>query len=165
MRAFVCAVVLALGSAWTAAAAELPRAAPEEVGFSAERLERVTEWMQSYVDDTKLAGAQALIIREGRIAYFESVGKSDIARDTPVSEDTIFRIYSMTKPVTAVAVMMLVEEGAIKLTDPVGEYLPDLKDRKVVEDGPLKEVDWWTVRHVYQPLARLLKSDNFDRAG
>jgi CubicO group peptidase (beta-lactamase class C family) len=104
----------------------LPRATPEEVGLSSERLERVGEVFQAYADEGRLAGAVGMVIRHGRVAYQDAWGMRDVAARDRVETDDIFRIYSMTKPVTSVAVMMLYEEGKFFLDDPVGRYLPEL---------------------------------------
>ena len=108
-----------------------PRAVPEEVGMSAARLERIAPVMQRWVDDGKIPGALTMIAREGKLVHFEKVGMQDIASATPIAFDTIFRIYSMTKPITSVAVMMLYEEGHFQLTSPVSEFIPAFKDMKV----------------------------------
>lgn len=109
----------------------LPRAVPEEVGMSAARLERITPVMQRWVDDGRIPGALTMIAREGKLVHFDKVGMQDIASATPIEFDTIFRIYSMTKPITSVAVMMLYEEGHFQLSSPVSEFIPAFKDMKV----------------------------------
>ena len=113
----------------------LPSAKPEEVGLSAERLQRVDQLMQGFVDRRQVSGTVALIARQGKVAYFKSFGTMDEGK--PMTNDTIFRIASMTKPITSVAVMMLLEEGKILLNDPVSKYLPEFKSPSVlVSDGP-----------------------------
>ena len=129
------AVVLLFAATLFAHARDLPTATPESVGMSSERLARVGAQMQRYVDDGKIAGIVTLVARHGKIVYRSVVGRQDLANNTPMARDTLFRIYSMTKPVTAVAAMMLYEEGAFQLTDPVANYLPEFKDIKVFEDG------------------------------
>ena len=101
------------------------------VGMSAERLARITPFFQKKVDDNKIAGAQMLVARKGQIVHFSSVGFQDIESRKPLDENTLFRIYSMTKPVTAVAMMMLYEEGKFQLTDPLYKYIPEFKDLTV----------------------------------
>ena len=120
---------------------ELPTAKPEEVGMSAEKLARVTAAMQKLVDDKQVAGAITIVARRGKVVYFEAVGKRDIDADKPMERDTICRFYSMTKPITSVAVMMLVEEGKIGLDDPVSKYLPELKAVKVFVKANGSEVE------------------------
>jgi len=104
----------------------LPTAKPEEVGLSSERLARIGQMVTADIEKGRLPGAVALIARKGRVAYFESWGLRDKATGAPMTKDAIFRIYSMTKPFTSVAVMMLVEEGRLLLTDPVSKHLPEL---------------------------------------
>jgi CubicO group peptidase (beta-lactamase class C family) len=115
----------------------LPSAVPTQVGLSAERLDRLSTTLQSEVARGRVPGAVALVARNGRVAYFESFGKRDPAADAPMAKDTIFRIYSMTKPVVSVAAMMLWEQGRFLLDDPIGKYLPELNDLKValLRDG------------------------------
>ena len=114
----------------------LPRAVPEDVGMSTSRLGRITPVMQGYVDNGKIPCALTMIAREGRLVHFEKFGMQDIAAAKPVEFDTIFRLYSMTKPITSIAVMMLYEEGHFQLTTPVSEFVPAFKDMKVyTEDG------------------------------
>ncbi len=117
------------------------RPAAARGGMSAQRLARLTSWMQGYVDARKLAGLSTLIARRGEVVYFEAVGLRDIAAGAPMTRDTIFRIYSMTKPITSVAVLMLFERGDLLLSDPVSRYLPEFADLRVLADplGPLDE--------------------------
>jgi CubicO group peptidase (beta-lactamase class C family) len=104
---------------------------PEQVGLSAERLERVSRALRSEIEAGKIPGAVALVARKGRIVYFESFGLRDKATGDPMPKDAVFRIYSMTKPFTSVAAMMLMEEGKLLLTDPVSKFLPPLAKREV----------------------------------
>ena len=106
-------------------------AKPEEVGMSSERLERVSRWAQGYVNGGKLAGVSAMIARNDQVCYFESFGMRDREKGLPMEQDTVIRIYSMTKPITSTAVMMLYEEGAFQLDDPVSEFIPELGGLKV----------------------------------
>lgn len=129
------AAVLALFVATAVAAAPLPRAEPEDVGLSSERLERLERVMKAHVDEGRLAGTAMLIARRGKVAYFDTYGKADIEAGKPMRTDTIVRIYSMTKPVTSVAVMLLYEEGHFQLSDPVSKFLPEFKDLPVYESG------------------------------
>ena len=104
----------------------LPTAPPEEVGLSSERLARVGDVFQSYVDEGRIAGALGMVARRGRLVYVDQWGMRDVAARDPLEHDDIFRIFSMSKPITSVAVMMLFEEGRFMLTEPVGRYLPEL---------------------------------------
>ena len=118
----------------TASALEL--AAPEEIGFSSMRLARLGAVMRDEIERGRVPGAVALIARRGRIGFFESFGQRDAATGAPMAKDTIFRIYSMTKPITSVAAMMLWEEGRFLLSDPIAKYLPELSELQVaVERG------------------------------
>ncbi|MFW6199338.1 MAG: serine hydrolase domain-containing protein [Gemmatimonadota bacterium] len=115
----------------------LPTAAPEEVGMSSERLTRLHDGMQALVDDGRLAGITTMIARGGRTVDFQTYGFRDLEAEDPVEEDAIFRIYSMSKPVTGVALMTLYEEGKFQLDDPVEDYIPEFEGLMVAEDwGP-----------------------------
>jgi CubicO group peptidase (beta-lactamase class C family) len=109
----------------------LPQATPEDIGLSTPGLARLGRVMRAEVDRGRVPGAVALIARRGQVAYFESFGKRDPASGAPMERDTIFRIYSMTKPIVSVATMMLWEEGRFLLSDPIGKYLPELGAVKV----------------------------------
>jgi CubicO group peptidase (beta-lactamase class C family) len=109
----------------------LPHATPEDVGLSTAGLARLGSVMRGEIERGRVPGAVALVARRGRLAYFESYGQRDPGSPDPMATDSIFRIYSMTKPIVSVAVMMLWEEGRFLLSDPIGKYLPELKDRKV----------------------------------
>ena len=106
------------------AAQGLPTAPPEQLGLSADRLARIVTLVQDAVDRNEIAGAVTLVSRLGRVGHLEAVGWRDIGREAPMETDTLFRIASMTKAVTSVAVMQLYETGALMLTDPVSKYLP-----------------------------------------
>jgi len=105
--------------------------APEKVGVSSARLNRIGKAMQSYVDERKLAGLITMIARRGQVFHFECFGMMDIEADKSMQPDTIFRIHSMTKPITSVAVMMLHEQGDFQLKDPVSRFIPGFKDVRV----------------------------------
>ena len=108
----------------SARAADLPRARPESVGMSSERLARITATFKAAVDANTIPGAVLLVSRQGKVVYYETVGRINPEVDAPMSRDTIFRIHSMTKPLTTVAAMMLVEEGRLNLNDPVSQHIP-----------------------------------------
>lgn len=120
----------------------LPAAKPEDVGLSAAALERLSMALRDRVASGHVPGAVALVARHGKVAYHESFGALDAATGAPMPQDAIFRIYSMTKAIVSVAVMMLWEEGRLLLGDPIGKYLPALADPKVgvVEGGTLTTV-------------------------
>ncbi len=104
---------------------------PEEVGLSKERLQRISAWIQGDVDKGIVPGAVVMVLRKGKIAYYEALGYQDREKKIPMKRDSIFRIASMTKPFTSLAIMMLAEEGKIQLPVPVSRYLPEFKDLKV----------------------------------
>ncbi|HEY2070619.1 MAG TPA: serine hydrolase domain-containing protein [Rhizomicrobium sp.] len=110
-------------------------------GFSAEKLAPVGPMLQSVVDAGDLSGAVTLVWRKGQDVQFNAIGKRDIAGNKPMTRDTLFRIASMTKPITSVAALMLVEDGVIKLSDPITKWLPEFTDMQVLKDpkGPIDE--------------------------
>jgi len=113
-------------------AQDLPTAKPESVGLSSERLERITTAVQNDITGKRIAGAVTLVVRHGKVAWFKAQGMTDREAGKPMPTDAIFRICSMTKPITTVAAMMLYEEGKFLLEDPVSKYLPEFKDMKVL---------------------------------
>ncbi len=129
-----CGTTLAFGQG-------LPTAIPEDVGVSAERLERIRSVMQGYVDNGHLPGILTVVARRGKIVHFETVGMRDIENKKPVEADTIFRIYSMSKPITSVAVMMLYEEGHFQLDTPVSDFIPEFKNMKVYNEDQTEILD------------------------
>ena len=149
-KARLVSTLLALGlllfpRAW---AESLPTAEPESLGFSPERLERLTEAFQREIDEERLPGVVLMVARDGQLAYRESLGRQDPGGESAMAEDAIFRIYSMTKPLVSVAAMILVENGEIQLTDPVGEFLPGFDGMPVSEptlNQAFSEVAYHTV--------------------
>ncbi len=123
--------VALLAAAGLACAGPLPEAKPEEAGVSSQRLERLTQTMQRFVDNGELAGMVVLVARQGKLVYQKSFGMQDKVKGVAMSVDSIFRIYSMTKPVVTVGAMILVEEGKLSLEEPISKYLPEFKDMKV----------------------------------
>lgn len=122
-----------------AAAGTVPAGKPEDAGMSTERLQRIHDAVQRHVDAGAISGAVTLVARRGRIVHFQAHGLMDIEANKPMLKDGIFRIASMTKPITGVAVMMMVEEGKLRLSDPVSRYIPEFKGSKVampLEPGP-----------------------------
>jgi CubicO group peptidase (beta-lactamase class C family) len=116
-------------------AEELPRASAEMAGFSPPRLHRIDALLKDAVESKQIAGGVALVARRGKVVYWEAIGLQDTEAKQPMSPDTIFRIASMTKPVTSAAALMLVEEGRLRLDDPVSKYLPEFRAPKVVDPG------------------------------
>lgn len=131
MKFVVPLALVGLLTANLALAQGLPTTKPEDVGFSSERLALITQTFRTDVEKGQIPGAVLLIAREGKVAYFESFGTLDPDTRAPMTKDAIFRIYSMTKPITSVAAMMLVQDGKLVLSDPVAKYLPEFKDVKV----------------------------------
>jgi CubicO group peptidase (beta-lactamase class C family) len=107
-----------------------------QVGFDAARLARIDRHFAGYVEDGRLPGWLVLVSRRGRIVHLATCGRRDLEADLPVELDTRFRIFSMTKPVTAVAAMQLYEEGAFSLKEPVAAFIPSFADLSVYRDGP-----------------------------
>ena len=128
------AFVIATTASQPACARELQplaTAAPEQVGMSSERLGRITTMLKKEIADGKLPGAVVMVARKGKIIYSDAIGLQDKGTNTPMKLDSIFRIYSMTKPLASVAAMMLVEDGVIQLTDPISKFRPAFKDMQV----------------------------------
>ena len=115
-----------------ARADDLPRGDAKSAGFSADKLAAIPAALKKAVADKKIGGGSALIARHGKVVHFSAAGMQSIADKVPISEKTIFRIASMSKPITSTAVMILVEEGRIKVTDPLSKYVPEFKDMKVL---------------------------------
>ncbi len=150
LTCFLCLV----GFVPLAAGQGLATAAPEQVGLSSERLQRIRPFMQAYVDQNKLAGLITMIARRGKVVHFERFGLRDKATQKPMQSDTIFRLYSMTKPIISVALMMLYEEGRFQLDDPIAKFIPAFKnlqvlvhasDRGLTVTAPRREV---SIRHL-----------------
>jgi CubicO group peptidase (beta-lactamase class C family) len=124
----------------------LPVAAPQSQGFSPARLGRVTDYLQRAVDQGQYAGAVTLIARRGSIVQWQALGYRDVARSEPMRVDAIFQIYSMTKPITSVAALMLMEEGRLTLDDPVSRFLPEFARMQVLERPAVRPI---TIRHLF----------------
>ena len=151
-----------LGGLWVGSALSIwaekavPLAVPESVGMSGERLSRLEGAVKRFVDEGRYSGVITLVSRQGKVVYFDSYGKRDEEHGTPMEHDTLVRIYSMTKPITAVGLMMLHEEGAFQLSDPVVDYLPEFKDLRVLEDGEeVKPERSMTIQHLLTHTAGL----------
>jgi CubicO group peptidase (beta-lactamase class C family) len=131
LRIHVLVALLCLVTSGLAQAQSLPVVKPEQVGLSSERLGRITAMLKADVDKGTIPGAILLVARHGKIAAFDTVGVRDTGSKAPMTRDAIFRIYSMSKPITSVATMILFEEGKLALSDPVGKYIPQLGTVKV----------------------------------
>ena len=128
---------LAFFAALPLRAAEMSIATPEDVGFSSERLGEITAYSRREVDQGRLVGVVTMVSRRGKIVHFDAVGNYGLDNDKPIDKDALFRIYSMTKPITTVAMMMLYEEGKFQLGDPVSKHLPEFAEQKILRDGEL----------------------------
>lgn len=109
----------------------LPMAEPESVGMSAQRLSRIDDFMQRYIDNDMVAGTVTLVARKGKVVHFKAQGMKDVERGQEMTTDTIFRMASMTKPIASVALMMLYEEGWFQLDDPISDWLPEFSDMMI----------------------------------
>lgn len=146
--AFTCSI--------TVVGEEIPLVTPETVGLSSAKLAEVDTAVQQLVKDKKIPGGVVLVARKGRIAYLKSFGKKDLASDAPMTADTIFRIYSMSKAITSAAAMMLVDEGKLDLDDPISRHIPEFADVKIhSEAGNTKPTRPPTVRDLLRHTAGL----------
>jgi CubicO group peptidase (beta-lactamase class C family) len=119
----------------------LPLVSPDQVGLSAERLNRISTWMKGWVDAGKLPGMTVAVMRRGELAFAETCGNADVERNKPMRPDTIVRIYSMTKPLTSVAIMMLYEQGRFQLDDPISKFIPGFANQRVFTGGSRGKID------------------------
>jgi len=124
LRVAIPAALLVLLNASHALTQGLPAASPESVGLSSERLERVDRVMKEYVDQGRIPGVVTIVALHGKVAHLQSYGKLDVEKNAPMQKDTIFRIASMSKAVTSVAALMLLEDGRLLLSDPVSKFIP-----------------------------------------
>ena len=124
-----------------ASAQGLPTATPESVGLSSAQLDRVTAGLQGHIDQGHIAGVVAAVVRDGRLVYMEALGQADIEAARPMPEDAIFRLYSMTRSMTSLAAMILWEEGAFQLDDPISRYLPQFAGQRVFADARSPDMD------------------------
>jgi CubicO group peptidase (beta-lactamase class C family) len=116
-------------------AGELPVTSPENVGMSSEKLSQIKSSVQALIDNEKMAGASIIVARNGKIVLSETFGMMDQKANKPMQPDTIFRFYSMSKPITSVAAMMLYEQGKLKLDNPISKYIPEFKELKVYSES------------------------------
>ncbi len=107
-------------------------------GMSEERLKQIKPYLKKYIDEEKLPGMVTAVARRGKIVHFESFGYSNYEKRKPLEKDALFRIYSMTKPVTGVALMIMLEEGKLRLEDPVSNYIPEFEDIRVLSSSKEK---------------------------
>ena len=145
--------MIALATAIVAAAGAVPTGKPEEAGFSTERLGRIRDAVQRHISAGQVPGVVTLVARRGKVVHFETHGLNDVEAKRPMPKDAIFRLASMSKPIGAVAVMMMVEEGKVRLNDPVSRFIPEFKQSHIAvpkggvapagrgRGGPPPEVD------------------------
>ena len=132
MKKILCtALAVCLFVAGGVSAREIPTSSPERQGFSGDRLDFLTDFMDAKVSDGTMVGGMGVIARNGKIVYSQTYGQADREAKRAMEADAIYRIYSMTKPVTGVALMMLYEEGKFRLNDPVAMYIPELANLEV----------------------------------
>ena len=146
-----CATTLAFGQG-------LPGAVPEEVGVSTKRLKRIRSLLQGYFNSGQLPGLLTVVARHGKIVHFETIGRRDVEKNKPVEPNTIFRIYSMSKPITSVAVMILYEEGHFQLGTPVSRFIPEFENMKVYNADQTEILDAEeevTIKHLLMHTAGL----------
>ncbi len=147
--AFISFGFFVVAASASAAPSPLPEAKPESVGFSVERLKALDAALQQTVDNHQLVGIVTMMARHGKLVEQKTYGQQDLASKMPIQKDTIFRIYSMTKPITGTAMMILYEEGKWKPSDPIAKYVPEFADLKVYKGtdrhGP------WTVEAPAHP--------------
>lgn len=158
-RTVICVAAL-LGIVSVAAGQRLPLAQPQQVGLSPEKFAQIDSVVKKFIDGQQLAGAVTIVARQGKVAHFKSHGMMDIAGKKPMQKDTIFRIYSMTKAIVSVAAMMLCDEGKLDLEDPVSDYLPAVKEMKVGQVNPNREM---TVRDLLRHTAGFPNNVTVDR--
>lgn len=155
LTVLVCALAVQVG-------AQLPTTSPKAAGFDPARLKTLNETTRRYVDEGKHAGIVTLVARDGKIVDFQAYGLRDIERQLPMERDTIVRVYSMSKIVTCVATLMLMEDGKYSLDDPVANYLPELKDMKVWTNGTTERLKRpITIKHLLTHTSGLM----YDFAG
>jgi CubicO group peptidase (beta-lactamase class C family) len=131
-RRFLCSLLLA-GLVGSVGAADLGSARPESVGMSSQRLGRLTTEMKALTDRGILPGVVTMVAKDGKVVHFEAAGKRELENGSPMKKDTIFRIYSMTKPITGVAMMILLEQGKWQLNDPVSKHIPEFANLQVAK--------------------------------
>jgi CubicO group peptidase (beta-lactamase class C family) len=142
VTALLAALFYSICAVGETAADSLQMADPESVGFSSERLEKISEFARGQVARGEHAGVVTMVARHGKIVHFEATGQYGVDDDRPMTTDTLFRIFSMTKPITSVALMMLYEEGAFQMSDNVSKYLPQLGNLDIYRDGGIEEAGY-----------------------
>ncbi|MDG2090817.1 MAG: serine hydrolase [Gammaproteobacteria bacterium] len=142
-------VIAIFSFSYVNAAESLEFSRPEDVGFSSDQLNKIESYFSGRVENGEIAGAVTLVARHGEIVHFSAVGYQDVEQQIPMQEDTLFRIYSMTKPIATTALMMLYQDGLFQLNDPLSKFIPEFANLQVLRtpDGPLDD----TVALVREP--------------
>ena len=135
-RQLFAAITLAAVIQSAAGARELPKAKPESVGMSTQRLARIDTLLQRYVDSAQIVGAVTLVLRDGKVVQQGAYGHLDPDAQTPMRADALFRLASESKPITAVAILTLVDEGLVRLSDPVSRFIPEFRGARVAVSKP-----------------------------
>ena len=148
VKTLISALMLAVPISVAAATKNLPATKAEKVGLSSERIKRLTALGNRYIENKQVAGMVNLVMRDGKVVHYEAHGTKGANDDRTLERDDLFRIYSMTKPITVVAAMQLYEQGKFQLSDPVSKFVPELKDTKVLNaDGQLEDQDAQMTMH------------------
>lgn len=155
-RSVLAICMLGAGSLATTAAAGFESVEPEAVGLSSGGLQRVTEALQAHVDAGDVAGVVAAVVKDGKLVYYEAVGARDLAQADPMPLDALFRVYSMTRPITSLGILMLHDQGRLDVNDPVQKYLPEFADQAVLRDAAGGDVSAMRARSGDITLAQLL---------
>jgi CubicO group peptidase (beta-lactamase class C family) len=144
----------------------LPQAKPESLGLSASRLQRMSDAFKREIDKGTVPGVTVMVARRGQIGWFDALGRQDPAASAPMTRDTIFRIFSMTKPIVSIGIMMLIEDGHFLLGDPVAKFIPEFADQKVgVENNGKLELVPLTRPMTVQDLLRHTSGITYDHTG
>src|SRR5690349_22910334 len=144
----------------------LPTAKPEAIGLSSIRLQRMSDAFKREVDKGTLPGATVMVARKGQIGWFDAIGRQSPAESRPMAHDTLFRIFSMTKPIVSVGIMMLVEEGRLLLAEPVAKFIPEFAKQKVgVENNGRLELTDVQRPMTVQDLLRHTSGITYDHTG
>lgn len=138
-------------------AQEFSKVSPEAAGLSSAALAQVTQNLQAHVDAGHIAGVVAAVLKDGKLVYLEALGQRDIASSSPMLDDALFRTYSMTRPVTSLAAMILWEEGLFQLDDPISKYLPEFADQRVFTDPANPSMDETRARNGDITVADLMR--------
>ena len=144
----------------------LPHAKPEPIGLSPARLQRMSDAFKREIDKGTLPGATVMVARRGQIGWFDAIGRQSPAASAPMAQDSIFRIFSMTKPIVSVGIMMLIEDGHFLLSDPVAKFIPEFADQKVgVENNGKLDLVPLKRQMTVQDLLRHTSGITYDHTG